>query len=220
MRLVKIFYFVLFILLIGCSTSTTMTQRKAFDIHQLTPDNTAIVVIEFQKTWTEKGIFKWMIDKELTSRNVVKNTKQFLDKARKRGFPIIQAPLILDKSNKEQYAKMPFIPKFFNRFTANTWKAEFTDGIFKEGDLLVRGRCAFDACEGSNLEEIISDLDVQNLLFCGFTTEHCVEMTMKTLQQKGYNCVLVADCTATKHQRLQRQVEERQTKMYATDFLN
>ena len=195
-----------------------MNQQQTFNPSDLIPENTAIVVIEFQKTWTEKGFFKWLIKKELESRNVVENTKQFLNTARAKGFPIIQAPLILDKSNKEQYAKMPFIPRFFNRFTANTWKAEFTEGIFKEGDILVTGRCAFDACEGSNLEAIIEELGVKTLLFCGFTTEHCVEMTMQTLQQKGYKNILVADCTATKNKRLQRQVEERQVVMVSTDF--
>jgi len=108
--------------------------------------------------------------------------------------------------------------KFFNRFIANTWKAEFTEDIFKDGDILVKGRCAFDACEGSNLEEMIAKLGVKHLLFCGFTTEHCVEMTMQTLQQKGYDCTLVADYTATKNKRLQRKVEERQVVMLSTDL--
>ena len=97
-----------------------MPQQMSFNSAELTPDNTAIVVIEFQKTWTEKGFFYWLIKNKLNSRKVLENTQQFLDKAREKGFPIIQAPLILDKSNKEEYAKMPFIPKFFNRFTANT----------------------------------------------------------------------------------------------------
>lgn len=214
----RFIYLSLFLLLACSSSPSTMKQKEPFDTSKLTPENTAIVVIEFQKTWTEKGFFKWLIKKELESRNVVENTKQFLNTARAKGFPIIQAPLILDKSKKEEYAKMPFIPRFFNRFTANTWKAEFTEGIFKEGDLLVTGRCAFDACEGSNLEAIIQELGIKNLLFCGFTTEHCVEMTMLTLQKKAYECVLVADCTATKNKRLQRKVEERQLVMLSIDF--
>lgn len=44
----------------------------------------------------------------------------------------------------------------------------------------------------------------------GFTTEHCVEMTMNTLSPKGYHCILIANCTATKSKRLQEKVEKRQ----------
>lgn len=62
---------------------------------------------------------------------------------------------------------------------------------------------------GSNLEELLENKGVKHLYFCGFTTEHCVEMTMNTLKEKGYNCILIRDCTATKNQRLQKKVEKR-----------
>lgn len=188
------------------------------NIPNFTPKNTAIIVIEFQKTWTKKGFFHWLVKKELNNKKVVANSITFLNKARKAGYPIIQAPLILDKKNKELYKKMPFIPKFCKAFTANTWKAEFTEGIYQPTDSLVTGRYAFDACKGSNLETLIADLGVKNLLFMGFTTEHCVEMTMQPLLKKGYDCVLISDCTATKSARLQKQVEQRQKKVISTDI--
>lgn len=178
---------------------------------KFTAENTAIVVIEFQKTWTEKGFFKWLIRKELERKKTVENTRLFLNKARQQKLPIIQAPLILDKSDPEKYRNMPFLPKLFGAFKAGTWKAEYTNGIYNDTDWVVEGRCGFDACEGSNLEEIIDELDIENLLFCGFTTEHCVEMTMQTLQKKSYNCYLLSDCTATKSKRLQNKVEARKS---------
>ena len=46
-------------------------------------NNTAILLIEFQKTWTEKGIFYKLIKKEYLSRNVLGNTKQLISAARK-----------------------------------------------------------------------------------------------------------------------------------------
>lgn len=87
---------------------------------------------------------------------------------------------------------------------------------YQKSDAEVTGRCGFDACEGSNLETMLKDLDKQNLLFCGFTTEHCVEMTMNTLSKKGFNCFLIADCTATKSKRLQNKVEKRQVSLQSS----
>lgn len=185
-----------------------------------TPDNTAIVVVEFQKTWTEKCFFHWLIKKELQRKNVIESTITFLNKARQQRFTIIQAPLILDKSDKEKYKKMPFIPKLFGAFKANTWKAEYTPEIYQETDLEIEGRCGFDACRGSNLESILDSIQVDNLLFCGFTTEHCIEMTMNTLINKGYYCVLLEDCTATKSSRLQSEVEHRQKTINSKNIFN
>ena len=104
------------------------------------------MLIEFQKTWTEKGIFHKIIKKEYTQRNVLSNTKQLISGARKQGVKVIQAPLILDKADKERYKKTPFPARLLKRFTKGTRKAEFTDGIYEKTDILVQGRCGFDAC--------------------------------------------------------------------------
>ncbi|MEN0049882.1 MAG: cysteine hydrolase [Bacteroidota bacterium] len=201
----------------GCSTHSSKIIQT---IPEIKRENTAIVVIEFQKTWTEKGFFHRLIKKELNRNNITENTKQLLENARRNDITIIQAPLILDKSNKEAYRKVPFIPKFFKGFTKNTWKAEYTEGIYEESDIEISGRCGFDACEGSDLEEILQERNLKNLFFCGFTTEHCVEMTMNTLKEKGYNCILISDCTATKSKRLQSKVEKRNIVIKSNDLIN
>jgi len=170
-------------------------------------NNAAILLIEFQKTWTEKGIFYKIIKKEYLSRNVLENTKELISSARKNGVKIIQAPLILDKADKERYKKTPFPARLLKRFTKGTWKAEFTDGIYEKTDIVVTGRCGFDACEGSNLEKLLKENGIENLYVCGFTTDHCVKETMNSLISKGFNCIMVSDCIATKNNKLQREIE-------------
>ncbi len=175
--------------------------------------NTAIVLIEFQKTWTERGFFHWLIKKEYESRNVLKNTINLIHGARKQRVQVIQAPLILDKDDKERYNKIPFPPKLFRGFTKGTWKAEFSEGISEKIDAVVKGRCGFDATECSDLEQILEDKKIKNLFFCGFTTDHCVELTMRSLISKGYNCFLVSDCTAARSNKIQREIENRNKTM-------
>ncbi|NOX84978.1 MAG: cysteine hydrolase family protein [Chlorobi bacterium] len=171
------------------------------------PEKTAILLIEFQKTWTEKGIFYKMIRKELTKRNVLINTKEVVSAGRKQGVKVIQAPLILDKTDKERYKKTPFPARLLKRFTKGTWKAEFTDGIYESSDLVVKGRYGFDACEGSDLEQLLKENGIENVFVCGFTTDHCVKETMNSLTDKGFHCVLVSGCTATRNFKLQKKIE-------------
>jgi len=175
-------------------------------LQNIQKNNTAILLIEFQKTWTEKGMFRKIVRNEYEQRNVLNNTKSLLLNARKEGVTVIQAPLILDKKS-ENYKKTPFPARLLKRFTKGTWKAEFTDGIYESTDFVIVGRYGFDATEGSNLEEILRKNNIKTVFVAGFTTDHCVKETMNSLIEKGFECIMVSDCTATKNNKLQKKIE-------------
>ena len=172
-------------------------------------ETAAILVIEFQKTWTERSFFHKLIKKQYEANNVYQNTRELLKVARKNRVVIIQSPFILDKNDRERYKEIPFLPKLFRQFTANTWKAEYADGIFASTDLEVKGRTGFDNTKGSNLRQLLKENGIEKIYFVGFTTDHCVAETMATLQSEGYECILVSDCTATRNARLQRKIESK-----------
>jgi len=88
-------------------------------------------------------------------------------------------------------------PTFGNVFTKGTWKSELSEGVYEEKNHVVKGRYAFDAFIGSDLENILRENNVKNLFLCGFTTDQCVAKTMRTAIEKGFHCYLVSDCTAT-----------------------
>jgi len=188
----------------GIIIMTVLTQT-AFS-QNIQKDNTAILLIEFQKTWTEKGLFRKIIKSEYEKRNILSNTENLLLKARKEGVTLIQAPLILDKKDKN-YKKTPFPARLLRRFTKGTWKAEFTDGIYEQTDLVIEGRYGFDATEGSNLEKILRENNIETVFVAGFTTDHCVKETMNSLIEKGFECIMISDCTATKNNKLQKKIE-------------
>jgi len=159
--------------------------------------NIAILVVEFQKTWTQDSFFYSLIKKEFETKKVLDNSIKALNTARKHNINIIQSPFIIDKNNLSSYKKIPFLPKILGQFTANTWRAEYTDGVFKEGDYEVTGRTAFDNTVDSNLVEILNKLKIQTVYLIGFTTDHCVAETMDSLIQLGFKTILVSDATAT-----------------------
>jgi len=195
------------------------TKGFADEIPFLEGEKTAIILIEFQKTWTERGIFYNMIKKEYESRHVLSNTLALLDFAREKDIHIIHAPIIIDRQNREHYRKVAFLPRFLGRFTEGTWKAEFTEGVFQMGDPVVTGRTAFDATIDSNLEEILLEGGYTHLLFCGFTTDHCVAETMETLSEKNYRCYLVSDCTAASSAAVQKRMEEKLPSVSSQDII-
>jgi len=185
----------------------------------LNNSKTAILVVEFQKTWTERSFFHKLIKKEYESKNVYQNTKQLLEVARKNGLTIIQSPFILDKNDKEKYKKIPFLPKLFRQFTTNTWRAEYTDGILYKSDIEVKGRTAFDNTVDSNLQVILKENKIEKIYFVGFTTDHCVAETMGTLISDGYECILVSDCTAARNSKTQQKIENKYTSIKSRQII-
>ena len=167
---------------------------------------TAILLIEFQNQWTGKGLYNRLIKGQLEKRGVLENTKRLVDWARDKGIKIIHAPLVIDPRNKKGWLAFLTLGKVF---TKGTWKSEISEGLFKEGDLLVKGRYAFDAFVGSDLEDILRQNGIETVFVCGFTTDQCVAKTMTTMIKKGFNAYLVSDCTATMNGFFQKRTEKK-----------
>jgi len=166
----------------------------------------AILLIEFQNQWTKKGFYNWLIRKQLETRSVLGNTKDLVNRARKQGIKIIHAPLIIDPKKKKGWLALLTFGKIF---TKGTWKSQISDGLLRKGDLVVEGRYALDAFVGSNLENILRDNNIENIFICGFTTDQCVAKTMRTAIDKKFRAYLVADCTATLNDFLQKRTENK-----------
>ena len=168
--------------------------------------NSAVVLIEFQKQWTERGFYNWLIRNQLKKRNVVDNAKVFVRKLRECGVSVVHAPLVVDPRHKKGWLAWLTAGRIF---TKNTWKAELTPDLFAKDDPVVQGRTSFDAFVNSDLDEVLKKREIQQIYFCGFATDKCVGRTMRTAQKKGYDCFLVSDCTATFNEVLQRWTEKR-----------
>ena len=49
----------------------------------------------------------------------------------------------------------------------------------------------------TNLQEVLEELEADNLIVCGYSTEFCVDSTVRYASSLGYNVELVADCHTT-----------------------
>ena len=56
------------------------------------------------------------------------------------------------------------------------------------------GKGAFYATE---LSDVLQKYGIENLLVCGVTTEVCVNTTVREANDRGYRCIVLADCCAS-----------------------
>ena len=49
----------------------------------------------------------------------------------------------------------------------------------------------------TDLQLMLQNCDIENLIVCGVTTEVCVNTTVREANDRGYRCVVLADCCAS-----------------------
>merc|ERR1711988_1070616 len=83
-------------------------------------------------------------------------------------------------------------------FTEGTRNAEFCKEMTPlAGDPVVKGKKGLDAFPNTNLEALLVANGIETVALCGFLTNCCVESTMRTACEKGFNVVTVTDGCAT-----------------------
>jgi nicotinamidase-related amidase len=170
------------------------------------PDQTAVVLVEFQRQWTDSGLYNLLIRRSLECRNVVERTRETVEAAREAGVTVVHTPLLIDPDNKKGW--LATLTRGLV-FTEGTEKAEFTPGVYEEDDPVTEGRYTFDAFKGSDLATILDANDVRKVFFAGFTTDQCVAKSLKTALDCGYDAYVLTDLTATYSVFLQRRTERR-----------
>merc|ERR1711998_587570 len=54
-----------------------------------------------------------------------------------------------------------------------------------------------DAFPNTSLEAELKEAGIETVVLCGFLTNCCVESTMRTACEKGFNVITLTDCCAT-----------------------
>ncbi len=65
-------------------------------------------------------------------------------------------------------------------------------------ELYVYDKIAFSCAEDEQIMSIIEDSGANNIILCGCEAHICVLQTLIDLKSKGYNCILVSDCIASR----------------------
>jgi nicotinamidase-related amidase len=168
---------------------------------KLEPSETAVVLIEFQNDFTsEGGALHGAVAGVMDQTGMLDTTVEAVERAREAGATIIHAPI----SFAEGYGELGASPYGIlagvvesNAFVKGTWGAEIVKELEPApGDIVAEGKRGLDAFATSNLEAILRRNGIKNVAIGGFLTNCCVESTMRTAYEKGFNVLTLTDCVA------------------------
>ncbi len=184
------------------------------------PKKTAVVLIEYQNDFTSDGgtlhdAVKGVMEKE----NMLPNTVETVEKARELGATIIHAPITFT-SDYHELSPTPYgILKGVvdsKSFRKGTWGVEIVQDLTPtEQDIVIEGKRGLDAFASTNLDFILRSRGITTIALGGFLTNCCVESTMRTGYEKGFDVVTLKDCTATLSEEEQRLAVEKNYPMFS-----
>ena len=169
------------------------------------PSRTAVVLIEYQNDFTtEGGTLHAAVAPVMESTGMLENTVELVEKARAAGATIVHTPISFAPGYGEisdrPYGILTGVVDS-KSFVKGTWGSAIVDDLSpQDGDILIEGKRGFDAFASTNLDFILRSKGITTMALGGFLTNCCVESTMRTGYEKGYQVYTLTDCLAATSQ--------------------
>jgi nicotinamidase-related amidase len=184
------------------------------------PKTTALVLIEFQNDFTTTGgTLHDAVKDVMQSSNMLANTKAAVDRSRALGATIAHAPIVF----AEGYGELTSAPYGILKgvvdsksFIKGSWGAHIVDALEPQpSDIVIEGKRGLDAFASTNLDFILRSRGITTIALAGFLTNCCVESTMRSAYERGYDVITLTDCTATLSEDEQRFAIEKNFPMFS-----
>jgi ureidoacrylate peracid hydrolase len=168
----------------------------------MNPKHTALVLIEYQNDFTsDGGTLHQAVKPVMDSTNMLANTLETVKMARELGVTIIHTPITFTDDYHELTSQPYGILKGVvdsKSFRKGTWGAEIIDVLKPEPqDIVIEGKRGLCGFASTNLDFILRSRGITSIALGGFLTNCCVESTMRSGYERGYDVVTLKDCTAT-----------------------
>tara|TARA_B100000029_G_scaffold287942_1_gene281740 strand:+ start:4102 stop:4836 length:735 start_codon:yes stop_codon:yes gene_type:complete len=189
---------------------------KLMSMLDLKPLKTAIVTIDMHKGHLDPAVATMPADAK-DSERVIKNAEDVLGFARNHGVPVIHVKLVFRKIPGLGSEGMPV--KFWkalhdisdeaNRLSPGrpstvddhnimgSVQTEMIPSLVEEGDYMIDNKKRLDCFMGTDLDNLLRNLGIENVCLMGINTNTCVLNTAFTAFNKDYRVVVMSDCVAS-----------------------
>jgi nicotinamidase-related amidase len=172
----------------------------------LDPDHTALVVIDMQRDFIEKGGFGDSLGNDVARLEaIIPPTARLIGLFRERGWPIVHTR----EAHKPDLSDCP--PSKIRRgnpslhigetgamgrlLVAGEPGNQIVDALAPVEDEIVVDKPGKGMFWATGLHEGLQRLGITHLVFAGVTTEVCVQTSMREANDRGYECLLIDEAT-------------------------
>ena len=171
-------------------------------------DRTALIIIDMQRDFLERGGFGETLGNDVSRlAAAIGPCRTVLAAARRVGLMVIHtreghAPDLSDAPRAKIERGVPSLrigePGPMGRILIRGEPGhDIIPALYPADGEIVIDKPGKGAFYSTDLERLLSNHGVETLLVCGVTTEVCVHTTVREANDRGYRCVVLADCCAS-----------------------
>ena len=174
---------------------------------------TALFLTGFQNDFcSEDGALYEAVKEVLTKNNTIANTVDLLEKLRGKGMLILFTPIVFTSDFRELRNPVGILKaiKDLGAFRKGTKGCEMIEELepFADDITIVPGKRGLCGFGNTAMDSILESNGIKNVVLAGLLTNICVESTARTAYDKGYEVIVLKDCTACKSLLEQKFAEE------------
>jgi len=188
---------------------------RPLPVQKVRPDNTALLVIDMQRDFLQPGGFGETLGNDVSQlRRTIEPTAALLKAVRAIGLPVIHTR----EGHKPDLSDCPPAKRDRGEPALRIGDAG------PNGRILIRGEYGHDIIDeltplpgelvidkpgkgaffGTDLGAELAALGITSLIVTGVTTEVCVHTTVREANDRGYECLVLADCVGSYFPEFQR----------------
>ena len=171
-------------------------------------ERTALVIIDMQRDFIRPGGFGEALGNDVSLlQRAVAPTRVVLDQARNRRMLVVHTR----EGHRPDLADCPPTKRARGRFDLRIGDPgpmgrilvrgepghDFVDELRPEPGEIVIDKPGKGAFFATDLDLVLRGGGIQSLIVCGVTTEVCVHTTVREANDRGYECLVLADCVGS-----------------------
>lgn len=175
------------------------TQGRSLVI--LDPGRTAVLLVGFQNDYfSPTGILRGAVEDGKGVDRVLKSTMAFLDAIRTLPICIISTPILFTDNYQELQDPIGILKvvRDSGAFQQGKDGSKTISELASMGDriITVPGKRGLNAFSNTQLEALLRTTGINTIILAGVITSVCIDSTARSAQERGFQVVVLADCTA------------------------
>jgi nicotinamidase-related amidase len=181
-----------------------MANLEDHPLESIDPDRTALLVVDAQRGFTsnDASFARQGMDVSMAAE-ALPRLRSLIGTARDLDLPIAFTRTVRRADGRDAPGEVfDILPAAYQDYGEATLRAGTTDVEYSEGveprpDEYEVTKQFENAFHGTRLETHLRTEGVDTLLVCGFTSNVCVESTIRGAHERGFDVVVVEDCCAS-----------------------
>ena len=164
----------------------------------------ALVLVDCENDFlSEKGIMYSAVKDSLKANNTVPHLNRVLDAAHAKNMAIIFTSMSFNKGYPEigdgVYGILSAI-KESGAFVRGSWGADVYEGLRRRDNDNVIQKSTMCAFKQTSLKNMLDQQGITRLIFAGLVTDLCLETSLRSAYDYGYEAISLVDCMASLNQ--------------------